>query len=278
MSDPGRTVVIVGATGTQGGPVARALLRSGYDVRAATRDSAGPAGRELAVLGAVPVRVDLGDPDTLVAAADGASRAFLHLPMTLAGPGGGDVERAALDALRRAGVDHIALNTGMALPERPVGDPMLDGRIAFATALAGELRCPLRADAVNAWVTNEDVGACVVAAFHRADAYAPDGSASLDRKLTLPDVADRLARALGQPVRFQQISGAPYGEMMVPYLRETLAAAVGAGHDRMPAARNPLLTPDTTSTREALGMTFMSVEDWARGLDWQRAARKAAHR
>jgi uncharacterized protein YbjT (DUF2867 family) len=197
VTTPDRTVLVVGATGTQGGPVARALLEAGYAVRTATRDPEGPAARALRDLGADPVAVDLRDVDTVGRAADGARLAFLHLPMSLGGPEGAGAERDAAHALAKVGVDHIVLNTGMALPEEPVGNPMLDGRIAFARSLlddgatvlvptgymenfsapwsaphvlAGELRYPLPPDAVNAWVTNADVGASVVGAFAHADA------------------------------------------------------------------------------------------------------------
>lgn len=139
--------------------------------------------------------------------------------------------------------------------------------------LAGELRYPLPAEAVNAWVTNEDVGACVVGAFEHADRAAGRRlRVAGPEALTLPEVAERLGRALDRPVRFEQISGREYGAMMAPYLGEAMASAVGAGYDRMPPDPNPLLTPDTTRTREALDVEFTPLERWARRQDWQAAA------
>lgn len=38
--------------------------------------------------------------------------------------------------MRAAGVEHLVFNTGMALPEDPVGNPMLDGRIVFTQLVA----------------------------------------------------------------------------------------------------------------------------------------------
>lgn len=73
-------------------------------------------------------------------------------------------------------------------------------------------------------------------------------------------------------VRFRQTTGQEYRQMMAPYLGEQLAAAIGAGYDRMPPGPNPLITPDTTPTREALGVTFTSVEAWAGRQDWHAAA------
>jgi uncharacterized protein YbjT (DUF2867 family) len=298
MSDPSRTVLVIGATGTQGGPVAHALLKSGYTVRAATRrpDDA----TELAARGAQPVRVDLHDAATVEAAADGARLAYFHAPMSLAGPQGSGAEREVIEALRRGGVEHIVCNTGFALPEQPVGNPMLDGRIEFVQALiaggatvfsptgymenfsapwsapyvlSGELRYPLPPDAVNAWVTNEDIGDCTVATFERGEAVRGRWfRAAGPEALTLPEVAERLGRALDRTVEFHQITGQQYGQMIAPVLGEELGANIGAGYERMPPGPNPLLTPDTTPTREALGVTFTSVEEWARRQDWEQAA------
>ncbi|KAK1147562.1 hypothetical protein N8T08_000904 [Aspergillus melleus] len=56
-----RTVVVIGATGSQGGSVARELLKNPhlYKVRAVTRDPSKPAAQQLAALGASLQAVDL---------------------------------------------------------------------------------------------------------------------------------------------------------------------------------------------------------------------------
>lgn len=287
MTDPARTVLVFGATGAQGGPVARALAKAGYSVRAATRHP------ERAPEGTEPVACDLAEPTTILQAADGAELAFLHLPMSLGGPQGA---QAAVDALQKAGVRHLVFNTGMALPEEPVGVPRLDDGIRFAAEVladgatvlvptgymenfsapwsaprvaAGELLYPLPADAANAWVTNDDVGACTVAAFQRGEAVQGRRfRVAGPEVLTLPDVADRLGQALGRDVAFRQVSGAEYGELLAPVLGPEMGAMIGAGYDRMPPGPNPLLTPDTAETREALGVTFTPLVEWARRQDW----------
>ncbi|XRM46657.1 hypothetical protein ABZX51_009687 [Aspergillus tubingensis] len=69
-----RTVVVIGATGSQGGPVARELLKSPdlYHVRALTRDPSKPAAQELAELGAEVQAFDLN------AGIDALLRAFTN--------------------------------------------------------------------------------------------------------------------------------------------------------------------------------------------------------
>lgn len=74
-----KLVVVVGATGNQGGSVARRFLRAGPDrfhVRGLTRDTNSLASQALITLGADMVQADLYDCDSLKAAFRGASVIF----------------------------------------------------------------------------------------------------------------------------------------------------------------------------------------------------------
>jgi uncharacterized protein YbjT (DUF2867 family) len=78
MSDE-RTIAVVGATGTQGGGLADAILSdpdTGFRVRALTRDPDSDRARQLADEGAEVVRADLDDPESLRAAFQGAHGVF----------------------------------------------------------------------------------------------------------------------------------------------------------------------------------------------------------
>lgn len=69
-------VLVTGATGRQGGAVARALLAAGRPVRALVRDARSGGARSLEALGAGLVPGDLYDRDSLVDAATGARAVF----------------------------------------------------------------------------------------------------------------------------------------------------------------------------------------------------------
>lgn len=72
-----KLVVVVGATGNQGGSVARRFLRDPrYAVRGLTRNPTSPAALELAALGAEMVAAELDDVKSLEAAFAGASVIF----------------------------------------------------------------------------------------------------------------------------------------------------------------------------------------------------------
>jgi uncharacterized protein YbjT (DUF2867 family) len=72
-----KTILVFGATGAQGGSVARNLLERGrFAVRAITRKTESPAAQALRDLGAEVVQGDLDDPASLVAALEGCYGAF----------------------------------------------------------------------------------------------------------------------------------------------------------------------------------------------------------
>lgn len=72
-----KLVVVLGATGNQGGSVARRFLQDPrYAVRGLTRDASSAAARELAALGAEVVQADLDDVQSLKAAFAGANVIF----------------------------------------------------------------------------------------------------------------------------------------------------------------------------------------------------------
>lgn len=74
-----KIIAVVGATGAQGGGLARAILadpHGGFAVRALTRDLNSEKAKALARRGAEVVATDLDDPESLMKAFDGAYGAF----------------------------------------------------------------------------------------------------------------------------------------------------------------------------------------------------------
>ena len=110
-----KVIAIVGATGAQGGGLARAILASDgqFKARALTRKPDSDAAKRLETMGAEVVQADLDDVDSLVAAFDGVDGAFCltnfweHLSA--------DKEKAQAEnlaeAAKRAGVEHVIWST-----------------------------------------------------------------------------------------------------------------------------------------------------------------------
>lgn len=111
-----KTIAVVGATGAQGGGLARAILddpAGGLAVRALTRDPGSPAARELARRGAEVVAADADDEASLARAFAGAHGAFCvtffwaHFSPGRELAQAGNMARAA----RSAGIRHAVWST-----------------------------------------------------------------------------------------------------------------------------------------------------------------------
>jgi uncharacterized protein YbjT (DUF2867 family) len=72
----GKIILVIGATGKQGGATARHLLANGWQVRALTHDTTSAAAMALANAGAEVVAGDMDDRDSLDAAAQGVYGVF----------------------------------------------------------------------------------------------------------------------------------------------------------------------------------------------------------
>ena len=102
------TIVVAGATGRQGGAVARRLLAGGWHVRALTRSAASKAASELASAGAEVVQADMGDRAALDVAMAGADGVYsVQNPATSGVEGEVLQGRNVADAAQAAGVRHV---------------------------------------------------------------------------------------------------------------------------------------------------------------------------
>lgn len=111
LRSPSKMILVVGATGTLGRKVVRTLLASGEPVRAMTRVLAKVD--ELKSLGAIPIRGNLADPESLEFAVRGA-RVVIASAHSILGRGheSSDIvddvgHRSLIDFAKAAGVEHF---------------------------------------------------------------------------------------------------------------------------------------------------------------------------
>ncbi|GAA3987694.1 NmrA/HSCARG family protein [Allokutzneria multivorans] len=111
-----KIIAVTGATGAQGGGIARAILaepESGFTVRALTRDPDSAAAKELATLGAEVVRADFTDEASVREAFEDAYGAYLVTNFWA--HGSADRERAEVEVLVRAAkaadLQHVVWST-----------------------------------------------------------------------------------------------------------------------------------------------------------------------
>lgn len=250
-----KLIAVLGATGAQGGGLARAILSEPageFAVRALTRDPNTPTARELAGLGAEVVRADVDDPASLRTAFSGAHGAFCvtffwaHLSpeRELA------EARGIAEAARDAGVRHAIWSTLEDTRKRvPLSDPRmptLQGRYKvphldakgeadrfFAEAGVpttylltsfywdnfihfgvGPKRGPDNQLALTLPMGNaklpgiaaEDIGRCALGVFRKGADLVGKHVGIAGEHLTGAEMAAALSRALGEPVRYQDVS------------------------------------------------------------------------
>jgi len=127
-------VVVVGATGKQGGAVAKNLLERGHEVRALTRNPDSVKAKELASAGATIVHASLEDTAALTKALAGATSLFaVTTPL-----GGMAAETqqgvSAANAAKAAGVHLLFNSVGSA--NRKTGIPHFESKFAVEEHIA----------------------------------------------------------------------------------------------------------------------------------------------
>ncbi|WP_406632297.1 NmrA/HSCARG family protein [Amycolatopsis sp. WGS_07] len=233
------TILVTGATGTQGGATARSLLAAGQRVRALVRDPETPAAQALAAAGAELVRGDLGDRSSLDVAAKGVDGVFSVQP-TLGYPGtppdftlddelryGRNVADAAAEAGVRTFVyasvgsadaphgitrwqtkstlERYARDLGLPVTAlRPVRfmENQLHPRLGVRDGVLTDVFLP---ETPVQLVAAADIGAFATLAFTRPAEYAGRTIELAGDELTMPQIAQAMARALSRPVTYRQI-------------------------------------------------------------------------
>jgi uncharacterized protein YbjT (DUF2867 family) len=109
-----KIIAVTGATGQQGGAVARKLLADGWQVRALTRDTDKPTAHELASLGAELAAGDMANRSELDAAFKGAYGVFSVQNYWLPNVGfEGEIRQGknVAEAAKAAGVQHLVYSS-----------------------------------------------------------------------------------------------------------------------------------------------------------------------
>ncbi|MFI0354873.1 NmrA/HSCARG family protein [Actinomadura sp. 9N407] len=241
MTPTNRTIVVVGATGLQGGAVTRHLLGDGWQVRALTRDPNGAQAQALARTGVQLVQAQMEDVDSLTAAAEGAWGLFSVQP-TVGSPGTApdftteDEVRWGVnvaEAAQAAGVGHLVF-TSVAGADRHLSEKVpvnlvskwrIERHIAElglpATILRpvsfmenftggyalqnGNLSTGLAPDTVQQLMAVDDVGAVTTLAFSRPDEWIGRAVSLAADELTPVQVAEAIGAALGIRLPYVQI-------------------------------------------------------------------------
>jgi len=240
VTDRQGPVLVIGATGQQGGSTARRLLARGRAVHALVRDPDSTAAQALRAAGAGLVVGDLDDPAALRAAMHGMYGVFLVLTMMTGpkiSPDGVVAEerrgKAVADLAHRSGIRHLVYSSLNGVDAHS-GIPYYDSKarieehiralglpatilrpVSFMENFAtynrpalrdGELVVSLavRAELTMQLISVRDIGAFAAIAFDRPEHFLGRTVEIAGDALTPPQIAETFGRICGRPARFRQ--------------------------------------------------------------------------
>ena len=239
--DEGRLILVSGATGQQGGAVARSLLGRGFGVRALTRNPEKPEARELASLGAKVASGDLEDRSSIERVLEGVHGIFSVQNFWEAGYEGEVRQGTQLaDAAKTAGVEHYVYSsvgsahrgTGIAhfdskweveVHVRGSGVPYTVLRPVFfmqnweymrEPILGGTLPQPLDPDKPFQMIDADDIGVFAAMAFENPDGWFGREVDPAGDELTMPEIAGTFSRVTGREVDYFQVPWDQFEEQM----------------------------------------------------------------
>ena len=226
-----KVIAVTGATGQQGGAVARKLLADGWKVRALTRDVDKPAAQELASLGAEIFPGDMEDRAELEAAFQGAYGVFSVQNFWLPNVGyEGEIRQGknVADAAKAAGVQHLVYSS-VGAAHRGMGQKHFESKwiieqyihsldipyTILRPAFFMENYNWTRAQILNGTFTGmglrlekelqsiavEDVGVFAALAFENPKEYLGKTIELAGDELTESQIADTFTKVIGRPVK-----------------------------------------------------------------------------
>lgn len=227
-----RLILVTGATGNQGGAVARHLSQRGFRVRAFVRDPNKPAAQALQQAGVELIEGDLNDRTSLDRALQGASGVFSVQSFN----DGLEAEirqgKALADAAKAVGTKHFVYSS-VGSAERNTGIPHFDSKFqveAYIRAIglpytimrpvfffynynmmrpmveSGSLPQPLNPETKLQQLSEEDYGEMVAEVFERPAEFLNREIEVASVEMTMTEIAAAFSRVLGKTVNYQQIS------------------------------------------------------------------------
>ena len=228
-------ILVTGATGQQGGAVARELLAKGHKVRALTRKPESEPARAIARLGAEVIKGDFNDADSLTRAVRGAWGVFAMQNTWEAGVPNEEVQgKRIAQVAKQHGVQHFVY-TSVGSAHRKTGIPHFDNKariedtvrgLAFPSYVIirpvffmenflspwfkpaldqGKLQIGIMPTTVLQMIAVQDIGKYGLLAFERhAELDRPEIDLAGDAR-TMPDTAKLLSKALGRTITFERV-------------------------------------------------------------------------
>lgn len=243
----GKTILVTGATGHQGGAVLRHLRERNFPVRALTRHPDREEARHLVGHGTEVVRGDLNDPMSLTRAVEGVEGVFAV--QTAMGEGiQAEIDQGfrLADAAKRSNVSHFVYSS-VGSADRRTGIPHFDSKFRIEEKIRGSglhytifrpvffmenwlgmkdgiekgtLALPLNPDTRLQMIAVDDIGTFVTMAFEHPRHWVGRAVDLAGDELSMTQLAEAFGRIAGRNVQYVQIPWNDFEQTAGPEMTE----------------------------------------------------------
>ncbi|BBI36451.1 SDR family oxidoreductase [Cohnella abietis] len=243
-------ILVYGASGVQGGAVARKLLAEGHSIQAITRNK--ESADQLAQQGISVLLGDLNDPASLAQAHEGVNKVLLLLPVDY------HLERVRLyirnvvDAAKNANIALLVVNTSLYVPDQItdvvaieikrelieylkqsgiptiIVQPTLYFENFYIPGVLNNkvLAYPVPADQAIPWISIQDTADYAVYALNHPELAGQTLQVTGPEALTGNQLAERFGQSLNQDIQFFSLPVETFEEGIRPLLGEETAAGL----------------------------------------------------
>ncbi len=281
-----KNILVTGATGQQGGAIARELLKHGHHVKAMTRKPESEKAQALANLGAEIIHGDLDDAHSLEKAVSGAWGVYSVQNTWEAGVEKEEEQGKRLAGIaKKTGVEHFVYSS-VGSAQRSTGIPHFDNKWRVEEAIRelglpsytiirpvffmdnflspwfkpgidqGKLMIGIKAETVLQMIAVEDIGKYGLWAFENYEELNGRAIDIAGDAWKMPEAAKIIGEAAGKTVEFVQV---PIEEVRK---FSTDFAIMLEWFDRVG------YNADIEGTAKDSGIQPTSLADWAAKIDW----------
>ncbi len=277
-----RPILVLGATGRQGGSVAKALLKARWNVRALVRDPAQPVSTALRGQGVDLIRGSLDDVDAMATAMTGVHGVFSVLPSNLPAEDEVRYGTAIADLAAESHVDHFIYSSGASVGNELTGVPRFDAKphieahvrkLALAATIVrplifmemlvrpgfgleyGRLTSLIRPDHSMQLIAVDDIGKIVAALFADKSRFSGITMRIAGDRVTGHDLQTAFSEVAGNPITYARFSD------------EVLAANADLAHMASSLESGPLAEPADLNLMRELNPELLSFRSWLASRD-----------
>ncbi|WP_075344296.1 SDR family oxidoreductase [Tenacibaculum agarivorans] len=284
-------IFVSGATGAQGGNIAKAMISKGHNVTTISRSEK--------MLNKIEIfKGDLNDVESIEAALKGTDAAVFTLPLVFDEKEAKNYVANFIKAAEKQNIDLVVYNTNFDLPESNNGFDSLDlkrelkeqfdnaelnvitlmpdvylDNLAAPWSIPVILNnnivpYPVASGSKTPWISHADLGKYTASAIEKpelAGQTLPIGG----NVVTGEEIADAISNQIGKTVNFVGVSPDDFEQQLTPAFGEIPAREISNLYRYVADKNEYLISKDFAKTNEILNVQPQTLDDWAASVKWE---------